>query len=197
MAGLETIIGQIREESEESAARVIADARQRAEEILEQARAEAEEECAGIAEASRRKKEEILERGRSAAQLQIRQGLLAKKQEMIRQVLCEALKEAEEMEPGRYFDAVVRLAASSAMEGRGTVYFSEKDLKRLPEDLEERLNAAVKDKGAELVISREARDIDGGFVLSYGGIEENCSFASIFDSAREQLQDTVRKVLFS
>lgn len=197
MAGLETIIGQIREESEESAARVIAAARQKAEEILEQARAEAEEECAGIAEASRRKKEEILERGRSAAQLQIRQGLLAKKQEMIRQVLCEALKEAEEMEPGRYFDAVVRLAASSAMEGRGTVYFSEKDLKRLPEDLEGRLNAAVKDKGAELVISREARDIDGGFVLSYGGIEENCSFASIFDSAREQLQDTVRKVLFS
>ena len=83
------------------------------------------------------------------------------------------------------------------MEGEGTVYFSQADLDRLPAGLEERLNAAVREKNASLKISGESREIDGGFVLSYGGIEENCSFDAIFDSAREHLQDEVGKILFS
>ena len=61
MAGLETIIGQIRKESEDSAARTTAAARQKAEEILAQARAEAEEECAAVREASKKRTKEILE----------------------------------------------------------------------------------------------------------------------------------------
>ena len=73
MAGLETIIGQIRKESEDSAARTTAAARQKAEEILAQARAEAEEECAAVREASKKRTKEILERGRSAAELKVRQ----------------------------------------------------------------------------------------------------------------------------
>lgn len=197
MAGLETIIGQIRKESEDSAARTTAAARQKAEEILAQARAEAEEECAAVREASKKRTKEILERGRSAAELKVRQGLLAKKQELISQVLEDALKKAKNLEPERYFDAVVKLAAESAMEGEGTVYFSQADLDRLPAGLEERLNAAVREKNAFLKISGESREIDGGFVLSYGGIEENCSFDAIFDSAREHLQDEVGKILFS
>ena len=58
------------------------------------------------------------------------------------------------------------------------------------------INQAVKEKKASLKISREAREIEGGFVLSYGGIEENCSFDALFASAGEQLQDVVQKILF-
>ena len=39
--------------------------------------------------------------------------------------------------------------------------------------------------------------MDGGFILCYGGIEENCSFDAIFDSAREHLQDAVQRILFA
>lgn len=196
MAGLEKIISQIRNESEEAAAGVVAAAEEKAQQILEQAKAEADEECAGILESSKRMTEEILKRGRSAADLKVRQGILAKKQELIGQVLSEALKEVKNLEAERYFDAVVKLAAESAMEGHGTIYFSEADLKRLPEGLEERMNAAAAGKKAVLTIASEPREIEGGFVLSYGGIEENCSFDAIFDSAREQLQDVVHKILF-
>lgn len=49
----------------------------------------------------------------------------------------------------------------------------------------------------KLTVSRETRDIDGGFVLSYGGIEENCSIEALFYAARERLQDRVQELLFS
>ena len=48
-----------------------------------------------------------------------------------------------------------------------------------------------------LHVSAGSRDIDAGFVLTYGGIEENCSFDAIFDSARETLQDKAQELLFS
>ena len=98
MAGLEKIISQIRNESEEAAAGVVAAAEEKAQQILEQAKVEADEECAGILESSKRMTEEILKRGRSAADLKVRQGILAKKQELIGQVLSEALKEAKNLE---------------------------------------------------------------------------------------------------
>lgn len=196
MAGLEKIIRQIQEESDEAAGKVVAAAKETREQLLERARAEAKQECDRIEEEGRKQKEEILSRGRSAAALKARQELLAKKQELIGGVLSQALAEAKNLEPDRYFDVVVNLAAERAMEGRGTVYFSEQDLKRLPKDLEERINQAAKDKKAVLQISSQPREIQGGFVLSYGGIEENCSFDAMFDSAREHLQDVVRKILF-
>ena len=46
--------------------------------------------------------------------------------------------------------------------------------------------------------SVEAGDIiNGGFVLTYGGIEENCSIDALFDAAHEVLQDKVQEILFS
>ena len=36
-----------------------------------------------------------------------------------------------------------------------------------------------------LRISGDTRDIDGGFVLTYGGIEENCSIDALFDAAQD------------
>ena len=38
--------------------------------------------------------------------------------------------------------------------------------------------------------------IDGGFVLIYGGMEENCSFSALFDANREDFLDAAKAVLF-
>ena len=67
------------------------------------------------------------------------------------------------------------------------------------ENFADTLNAALVaggKEGAALTVSSETRDIDGGFVLTYGGIEENCSFDALFDSAHEMLQDKVQEILF-
>ncbi len=196
MAGLDKIIGQIRQESDDIAARTVAQAREQAQGILSEAREAAQAECGRIEKRSEQAVKDTLERGRSAADLQKRRGILALKQRLVREVLDQALENMKNMDEKSYFEALVGLAAKSAMPGEGVIYFSEADLKRLPKDMEERLNQAVKEKKASLKISREAREIEGGFVLSYGGIEENCSFDALFASAGEQLQDVVQKILF-
>ena len=41
------------------------------------------------------------------------------------------------------------------------------------------------------------RNMEGGFVLVYGGVEQNCSFAALFDTARDSLQDKLHALLFA
>ena len=187
MAGLDKIISQIKEESQEAAARTLAGARDEADKILAAARKEAESECADIERRSRQ----------SAADLKKRGSILAEKQKLIGDTIEKAKAELKGMDTDAYFDMILKLAVKSAQDGKGELLFSSKDLARVPEGFEDRLNAALKDKDAALRISKDTRDIDAGFVLTYGGIEENCSIDAIFDSAHELLQDKVQEILFS
>ena len=178
MAGLDKIISQIKEESQKAAERTRAEARSKADEILAQARADAERECVDIERRSKQAVANILER-------------------VIGATIGMAKAELKGLETGAYIDMILKLAVKSAQTGEGELLFSKKDLERLPEGFEDRLNAALKDKGAVLRISGDTRDIDGGFVLTYGGIEENCSIDALFDAAHEVLQDKVQEILFS
>jgi len=193
MAGLDKIISQIKEESQEAAARTLAGARDEADKVLAAARKEAESECADIERRSRQSVANILERGQSAADLKKRGSILAEKQKLIGDTIEKAKAELKGMDTDAYFDMILKLAGN----GKGELLFSAKDLARVPEGFEDRLNAALKDKDAALHISKDTRDIDAGFVLTYGGIEENCSINAIFDSAHELLQDKVQEILFS
>ena len=51
--------------------------------------------------------------------------------------------------------------------------------------------------GGSLSFDSTPAPIESGFILSYGGIEENCSLRSIFTANKDQIQDTAMKVLFS
>ena len=39
-------------------------------------------------------------------------------------------------------------------------------------------------------------NIDNGFILTYGGIEENCTIRAMFDAKRDELADSVYRMLF-
>ena len=66
----------------------------------------------------------------------------------------------------------------------------------MPADFEKKLNGLLAEKGASLEMSEETRGISSGFVLVYGGIEENCGIKAIFDSMKEELSDQVNRMLF-
>ena len=196
MAGLDKIISQIRKESQEAAEKKIAAARKEAEEILSQTKLESDSACDKILEDTERTVTDILSRGRSAADLKRRQGLLACKQRLIGQVLEEARRTLEQMPGEEYAQSLIKLIKKTELPPEGTLCFSGRDLDRLPSGFEKQLNDAVKERNSVLHISDQSWEIDGGFILSYGGIEENCTFDSLFDSYREVLQDTVQKILF-
>ena len=42
----------------------------------------------------------------------------------------------------------------------------------------------TKKNGGSLKISKEGRNIENGFILAYGGIEENCTLRAMFDAKK-------------
>lgn len=66
----------------------------------------------------------------------------------------------------------------------------------MPADFEKRISAAAEEKGGSLVLSKEPKAIEDGFILVYGGIEENCTLKALLDAKKDELQDKVRDFIF-
>jgi V/A-type H+-transporting ATPase subunit E len=85
------------------------------------------------------------------------------------------------------------MAEKVAADEKGTLLLSAKDAGRDSTIFEKKLSKA----GVNVVIDSKTADIDSGFVLKYGDIEINMSFGSLLNEKKEQLEDTVNKLLFA
>lgn len=196
MTGLEKITSQIQEEAKDSAAKKLEAAKKEADEIL----AEAKKAC-GAMEAEAAEKDALLKtnyesRAKSSAEQQRRTALLRAKQEIIADVIEEAYVTLKKKDAKGYFLTMEKILKTYALAEDGEIYFSKEDLARMPAGFEKKIEAAAKEKGGSLVLKKEPKAIADGFVLVYGGIEENCTLRALFDAKRDQLQDQVNAILF-
>ena len=175
MAGLDKIIGEIRSESDSVVKEILDKATKEADEIRAKAEKEAGDTCERIRRESNTRLSDMGSRAESAAALAKRQLMLSEKQDIIREVIDKAKEEFYNMSDANYFDTLLKLVKKNAMKGEGQIIFNEKDKKRLPANFATALSEAAKAAGGTLSVSNETRNIDGGFVLSYGGVEQNCS----------------------
>lgn len=196
MTGLEKIVKEIEDEARSEAAATIEKAKAEAAEILEKAKTNAAEERAKIEAATKQEVADIEQGRESSKALQRRQRTLQTKQMVLDETLAKALDELYKLPDDEYFAVVQKLALNAAQEGDGEVFFNEKDHARLPHSFEKELGKALPD-GKKLKVAKETLPLDGGFILKYGHIEENCSFAAIFDSRRDEFSDKIRDILFS
>ena len=197
MANIDDIIKEIIAQAEETAKENIAEAKSEAAKIKEAADAECKklnEELAAKSEAS---KKASSDRAKSSAEQQKRQAILKAKQEIISSFLDKAYGEILAMDDTSYFTLIEKLIKKYSLPKDGEIFFSKKDLERLPSGFDKKAADIAKENGGSLKVSSEAKNIDGGFVLSYGGIEENCSIAALFHSNKEVLADKVHELLFS
>lgn len=197
MTGLDKMINQILEEADSSANETLEKARQESAEILDTARAQASRLEDEISEKSKADIANFKDRMVSSNDLKRRTAILAAKQEIIADVLAKAYASIMGKADAEYFDIIRRMLKEYVLAEKGVLYFSAKDLGRLPAGFEKEAQEIAAAKGGSLSVSRDTRNIDGGFVLAYGGIEENCSVKALFDSRKDELQDKVQKLLFS
>lgn len=196
MTGLEKMKSQILEEAESSAKEILANAEKEAERIKADAKEKAEAACGQISRKSEAEVKTLKERAVSSCDLQKRKALLLAKQEIISQVIDTAYQSLVNAEDEDYFEMLRRMLHKFVLAEEGEICFSEEDLKRLPNGFEEEIKAIAKEKGGVLALSKETRKVRGGFVLVYGGIEENCTFKAMFNSQRDELSDKVHSLLF-
>lgn len=196
MTGLENMKSRIMEEARAQADRKIEAAEHQARELLEQAEEEAAKRASDISRKAEKEAERVRERTASSMDLLRRRRILAAKQEMIAGILDMARASVKEMEPDEYFALLLKLAGKYALPKEGVIYFSPEDLKRMPEGFVAEIGKMAEEKGGRLAVSEKGRNTGGGFVLDYGGVEENCTWEVIFEAKREELTDLISQILF-
>ena len=197
MTGLDKIVRDIASESDAAVSALLAQAQAEAEEIRGRAARASAAECATVKSRAEEEAAAVRERAASASELRKRREILSAKQRVIAEIIEKAKQSLYALPDGEYFGVILKMAVKYAPPRSGEILFSPADLKRLPADFERTLNDALREKGASLSVSQNTRDIDGGFVLSYGGIEENCSFSALFDAHHDELQDKVHELVFA
>lgn len=197
MTGLEKILQEIASEADNNVREILSQAEREAEDIMAVARREADEACVRIAEKSDQDIKTVLSRAKSGAALMEKKLLLNAKQQLIADIITKAKDRLCELPAEDYFLIILKLIRKHAHYKQGKLVLSDRDLKRLPKDFDKRLSQTLKDMGdASLAVSNQTRRIDGGFILVYGEVEENCSFEALFSCAMDELQDKVNTFLF-
>ncbi len=197
MTGLEKIKSQILEEAKAEADDKIAKAKEKATEIISQAEAEAAKIAEAIAHKSDVQVANYKDRVVSSGDLQRRTKILAAKQEVIAEVLDKAYLSLTTMKESEYFAMLLKMLDKYAQPENGEIFFSQTDLERMSAEFEAEVVKTAGDKGGSLVISKEGRKIENGFVIAYGGIEENCTLQAMFDAKKDELSDIVQRILFA
>ena len=197
MTGLEKILYQIEEEAKSSADKIVEEANAKAAAVLAEADTTCQEMQAAAEAKAAASAEDILKKSRSAAAMQRKKDLLTAKQQVIGSVIDKAQQSLYSLDDKAYFALIEKMLDKFALGESGEVRFNAKDQKRLPDGFDKKIQAVAAAKGGALTVSKESCDIDGGFILVYGGIEENCSFAAMFAAEKESLQDKVHTLLFT
>lgn len=197
MTGLDKMINQILEEANNSANEKIEAAKAQAQEIMKKAEAEAKALGEEISNKSDADIANYKERVKSSADLKRRTAILSAKQAMISQTIDKAYETFCSMDDTEYFATLKKMLEKFVQPQEGEIHFSSEDLSKLPAGFEADVEKIAAANGGKLTVSKEGRNVERGFILAYGGIEENCSFKALFDSQRDELQDKVQKILFS
>lgn len=197
MNGIEKIIDRIR-----------GDAQTEIDAVLDEARAEAAQITARYEAQARAEADEILKRGRAAAaereerlasmaQMEGRKAELCAKQEVIEEAFALALKKLQALPEEQCVELLANLAAQASVTGKETLIFSAADRERLGRKVVAAANAILARDAAMLTLSEETRSIDGGFILSDGAVEVNCSFATLVRLQKSEITGEVSRVLFA
>lgn len=196
MSGLDKIIGQILADAENEAEMILGKAKEEAAGIIEKAKEEIQKLEAEAKENEARKSTAYMDRVKSSADLKRRQAVLETKQQMIAEVLEKSYEKMLSRSDEEYFASLTKMLDRFVLAKEGEIYFSQKDLDRMPAAFKAEIASAAKAKGGSLTLGKEPKKIDGGFVLVYGGVEENCTFRALFAGKRDELADKVNAMLF-
>ena len=197
MTGLDKMKSQILDEAKAAAEGKIAEAKAQAEETIRSAKEDAAKQTESILHKSKNDVSNYQERLESSIDLQKRTKILAAKQEVIAGVLEKARAKVEAMEAGEYFSMLLKMVEKYALAQDGEICLCAADLARLPGGFEAEVSRIAKEKGGSLKLSGEGKQIKNGFILVYGGVEENCTINAMFDAKKDELSDIVHRLVFS
>jgi len=182
---------------------ILANADARAESLIAAAKAEEAEALKDLEkelaesetqerEKTRLETELILSRRASAARIAASKIHLCAKQQAVDSAYKAAKQSILKMPDKAYFELMGALIAKHAQNGYAVV-FAESDKKRVPKDFVNGLAAKLKIK---LSVSDNTHKGNGGVILKSAQYDKNLSLDALLQSAREETETEVVKILF-
>jgi len=195
----EKITAKILADAQAVARKIREEARGRAEEIMAKAQREAARITAEAQKEAQALAAEEKRRVLSRAEMEMKRGLLEEKQALLGKVFELSLQRVKGMEGDGYSKLMEGLLVKAVEDGDEEVIVSEEARERLGEEFLKRVNERLRAAGkrGELSLAVEKRRLSGGFILRKGKKEINCSFASLLESQKEDLEAELVKILFS
>ena len=194
MAGLDTIVDRIIEDSKAQAALKITAAKERAaaieEEHLRKASAARTERLAD----AERQAARIRSRGESAAKTTLRNALLTERNRLIDEAAASAYRSLSDVPAEEAFGQITAFAASCPIDRPSTLILSSRDLGRMPQGYAEDLSAGL---SYPVTVRPEPGDFSFGCIVVCGDIEYNGTAEGLMYEHRDEIRDLVYRILFS
>ena len=194
MNGIEKITARIAEDGKAENDALLAQARAQAAEIAAKYQAEAKAAADEILEHGRKSAEARARHLDSTAQMECRKAVLAAKQDVIEEAFQAAHKKLLDLPQTEYVTFLAGLAAKASVTGKEKLIFSADDRAQVGKDVVAAANKKL--PAGALTLAEETRPMDGGFILSDGAVEVNCTFDTLIRLQRGALAGEVAKALF-
>ena len=195
MTGLDTIIEEILAAARREAEAILSEARSKAMEIRAHALEQAAGQSGAIEADTDKRIMDLTKIRETGFTLRRKQAVLEARKTVLDEVLTAARESLANRPDNEYFAFMIKSAAAHAENGEGILLFNERDRARMPKNFQHLLTLALP-LGKTLTVSDTTARIDGGFILKYGKLEENRSFAAIFRERRDEFIDLARGLLF-
>ena len=189
MSGVEKITARLNEETAAQCEEILVAAKNKAAEIVGRAQAEGNAVIQKAEAEAKKRGEQILASAASQSAANARKAMLAAKVDLINEVLSVAKQSLHDISDEAYFNALAGLARKNRRDGVGEMLMCERDLRRMPKDFIDKLGYGVK-------VSPIPVNIEDGFILKYGEIEQNCTFSALFCAFSQELQARAASLLF-
>ncbi len=196
MKGIEKIIDRISGDAQAEIDAVLAQAQAEATKITAAYEAQAQAESEDILSRGAKAAAEREERLFSMAQMEGRKAELGAKQEVIEEAFALALNKLQALPEEKYVALLAALAAKASATGKETLIFSAADRDKVGKQVV-KAASELKGKDAKFVLGDETRPLNGGFVLSDGAVEVNCSFDTLVRLQKAEITGEVSRVLFA
>jgi V/A-type H+-transporting ATPase subunit E len=182
--------------------RILEDAAKQKEEILAEARKKAEEiRKEGEKTAEKRKEAIILKAEQEATEerhtlltmerLEARKLQLTEKQKVIEKVFEKAL---DMLSNHPHYSEIMEALLLEVAKGGEELILNPRDSKNLGDGFLKKINDSLP---KQLVLSKETRDMAGGFILRTREVEINESFEEIVRALRDEMETEVARTLFA
>ncbi|MDD6154159.1 MAG: V-type ATP synthase subunit E [Eubacteriales bacterium] len=191
--GVEKITSRIIDEAEAQAAEIRKASDEQKQAALAEAGERAEKIVADAKEKGGADKVRVVARRQVVADIDGRNAVLKRKQELINRAFDEALEKITSLDRSEYLDFLVNTAKAAASDG-GEVILNKKDAGELGRTLVDTLNREI--SGGKFTLSEETRDIRAGLFIRSGKVYYDGSVESMLRDSRSSLAAEAAGILF-